>query len=114
MSFRPEFMALHLVNLDVTHEATHIALQQCRECPPGDTLRSCVSRSLVTVAKRRIAITQNRYASSPQFREAIRDRAYLNPCAVRGVQLELIEAGTFSSAQPPRSRLDTVSNGIAL
>ena len=71
-----------------------------------------ISRSSVTVAKRRIEITHNQYARSPQFRQDVRE-AYQNRCAMCGVQLELIEAAHLVPHNHPKG-LDTVSNGIAL
>ena len=111
LSFRSEFMALYVGNADVMHQATVRALRNLvsahREARSG-----AASRKLVSVAKRRIAITHNQYARSPQFRENVRE-AYENRCAMCGVQLELIEAAHLIPHNHPKS-LDTVPNGIAL
>ena len=111
LSFRSEFMALYVGNVDVMHQATDRALQNLVRAH-RDARSGVASRRLVSVAKRRIAITHNQYARSPQFRQAVLE-AYENCCAMCGLQLELIEAAHLVPHAHPRG-LDVVPNGIAL
>ena len=111
LSLRSELLALYIENMEALHLATERELQNIVSA--HNATRSGVSsRRLVTVAKRRIEITQTQYARNPQFREAVRE-AYGNRCAMCGVQLELIEAAHLVPHKDPRG-LDTVPNGIAL
>ena len=111
LSLRSEFLALYIENSEAMHLATKRALQ--RIVSAHNATRSGVaSRRLVTVAKRKIEITQTQYARNPQFRETVRE-AYGNRCAMCGVQLELIEAAHLVPHKDPRG-LDTVRNGVAL
>ena len=109
--FRSEFLALYIGNTEVMHKATDRALQNIVSAY-WETRTGVASRKLVAVAKKRIEITHNQYARSPQFREAVRE-AYENRCAMCGVQLELIEAAHLVPHNHPKG-LDNVSNGIAL
>ncbi len=111
LSFRPEFMVSYVGNADVMHQATNRALQNLVGAH-RDTRSGVASRKLVSVARRRIAITHNQYARNPQFSENVRE-AYEHRCAMCGVQLELIEAAHLIPHSHPKG-LDTVSNGIAL
>ena len=111
LSFRPEFMALYVGNVDVMHQATDRALQNLVRAH-RDARSGVASRKRVSVAKRRIAISHNQYARSPQFRQAVLE-AYENCCAMCGLQLELIEAAHLVPHAHPRG-LDVVPNGIAL
>lgn len=111
LSFRSEFMVSYVGNADVMHQATDRALQNLVRAH-RDTRSGVASRKLVSVAKRRIAVTHNQYARNPQFRENVRE-VYENRCAMCGVQLELIEAAHLIPHNHPKG-LDIVSNGIAL
>ena len=111
LSFRSEFMALYVGNSEVMHQATHRALQNLVSAH-RDTRSGVASRKLVSVAKRKIAITHNQYARNPQFRQAVLE-AYKNCCAMCGLQLELIEAAHLVPHAHPRG-MDVVPNGIAL
>ena len=111
LSLRSEFLTLYIANTEVMHLATERALQNIVSAHNA-TRSGVASRRLVTVARRKIEVTQTQYARNPQFREAVRE-AYGNRCAMCGVQLELIEAAHLVPHNDPRG-LDTISNGVAL
>ena len=111
LSFRSEFMTLYVENAEVMHQATGGALQNVVSAHQS-TRSGVASRKLVAVAKRRIEITHNQYARSPQFRQAVLE-AYRNSCAMCDLQLELIEAAHLVPHAHPAGS-DTVANGIAL
>ena len=111
LSLRSEFLTLYIGNTETMHKASKRALTNIVSAHNA-TRSGVASRRLVTVAKRKIEITQTQFARNPQFREAVRE-AYGNRCAMCGIQLELTEAAHLVPHKDPRG-LDIVSNGIAL
>ena len=111
LALNPEYLALYAGNVEPMHESAESALKNIVVAHRA-TRSGAVSRRVVTLAKRKIEITQTQYARSPQFREAVRE-AYQNRCAMCSVQLELIEAAHLVPHKHPQG-LDTVPNGIAL
>ena len=111
LSFRSEFLGLYVDNTEPMHRATEKSLRRLVRVYRGSR-SGAISKSSVTIAKRRIDVTHSQFVRSPQFRQAVLD-AYENSCAMCGLQLELIEAAHLVPHAHP-SGLDIVSNGIAL
>ena len=111
LSFRSEFLGLYVVNTEPMHRATERSLRRIVRVYRASR-SGAISRSVVTVARRRIDVTHSQYVRSPQFRRAVLE-AYENCCAMCGLQLELIEAAHLVPHAHP-SGLDIVPNGIAL
>ena len=111
LSFRPEFLGIYLGNTESLHQTTQRTLRNIVRAH-GQVSSGFVSRKSVAISKRKIQVTQSRFARNPQFRHAVLE-AYGNRCAMCGIQLELIEAAHLVPHAHPNG-LDIVSNGLAL